>query len=165
MSLKSFYQNKIKPKIKSGIDEIRHPGNHPQITALSVAVGIFIGIAIPMGFQVWAMALLLLLIRFNLVIASFVSLISNPLTIFPIYYAVISFGEFILGIDFPWQLFYNFLDDPGIEKILEFGSQGTVVFFTGSILMALLFSIPAYLVSLRTLSALHKKEKTVLEEL
>ena len=164
MKIVNIYNTQIKPQIKKGIDEIRHPGNHPKTTALSIAVGIFIGIAVPMGFQVWAMVLLLLVIRYNLVIASIVSLISNPLTVLPIYYVVISFGEFVLGIDFPWELFYSFLDDPGLEKILEFGGKGIVVFFTGSLLIGTITSIPAYFISLKAVTALHDKNRAVLEQ-
>jgi len=160
----NFYKSKIKPSLKKGFDEIRHPGNHPKSTALSIAIGIYIGIAVPMGFQVWAMAVLLIVIRYNLVIASVVSLISNPLTVLPIYYVVISFGEFVLGIDFPWELFYSFLDDPGIEKILEFGTQGIMVFFTGSFLIATTISVPAYVISLRAITAFHNKNTTILEQ-
>ncbi|NOG47640.1 MAG: DUF2062 domain-containing protein [Calditrichaeota bacterium] len=163
MKIKEFYNNKIRPKIKKGFDEIRHPGNHPRTTALSIAIGIFIGIAIPMGFQVWAMAILLLAIRYNLIIASFVSLISNPLTILPIYFAVISFGEFVLQISFPWELFYSFLDEPGFEKIVEFGTEGMFIFFTGSLLIATILSIPAYFLSFKTLTNYHNKNKTAVE--
>lgn len=164
MKKENFYQTKIKPQIKKGIDEIRHPGNHPKTTALSISIGIFVGIAVPMGFQVWAMALLLLVVRYNLMIASLVSLISNPLTVLPIYFVVISIGEYVIGVNFPWDIFYDFIDDPGIEKILEFGEQGIAVFFTGSILIALVISIPTYFVSLKTITALHKKNVNTLEQ-
>ncbi len=164
MEKENFYQRNIKPQLKKGMDEIRHPGNHPKTTALSIAIGLFIGIAIPMGFQVWAMAALLLIFHYNLVIASFVSLISNPFTILPIYYVILSLGEFILGVNFPWELFYNFLEEPGMDKILAFGTRGISVFFTGSIVIAVLVAVPSYFIAIKAITRMHDRKNLISEK-
>ena len=79
--VKNFYYHKIKLRLKEALDDIRHPANHPRTTALSMALGMFISIFIPLGLQVWTLALILIFIRFNIVLATLVTLISNPLTI------------------------------------------------------------------------------------
>ena len=162
--VKNFYLNKIKPQLQQALDDIRHPGNHPRTTALSMALGIFIGIFIPMGLQVWTLTLLLLIIRFNILIATLVTLISNPFTILPIYYSGIFVGETILNMSFPWQYFDKFIEDPKLDDLVNLGSEGAIVFLSGLFILGIIAAAVMYLLSYRFASHLQQRANTVLEQ-
>jgi len=162
--VKNFINNKLKPQIKLALDDIRHPGNHPGTTALSMALGMFIGIFIPMGLQVWTLALLLLMIRFNILIATLVTLISNPFTILPIYYSGILIGETITGQNFPWQYFDMFIKDPQIDYIINFGQRGAFIFLSGLFVMGVILALITYLLAYRFAAYLQHKNAMLLQK-
>jgi uncharacterized protein len=162
--LKNFYLNKIKPQLQRALDDIRHPGNHPHTTALSMALGIFIGIFIPMGLQVWTLTLLLLVMRFNILIATLVTFISNPFTILPIYYSGIFVGETIMNMPFPWQYFDKFIEEPKLDYLINFGSEGAIVFLSGLFVLGIIAAVITYLLSFRFAVFLQHKARTVLEQ-
>jgi len=162
--LKNFYVNKIKPQLQQALADIRHPSTHPHTTALSMALGIFIGIFIPMGLQIWTLTLLLLVMRFNILITTVVTFISNPFTILPIYYSGIFIGEMILNMPFPWQYFDKFIEDPKLDYLVNFGSEGAVVFLSGLFVLGIIAASVTYLLSFRLAIFLQHKAKTVLEQ-
>jgi len=162
--LKNLYYNKLKPEIKLAIEDIRHPSNHPKTTALSMALGMFMGIFIPMGLQVWTLAVLLLLIRFNIVIATLVTLISNPFTLLPIYYAGIVVGETINSEIFPWRYFDKFVEDPQLDYIINFGSEGAFIFLSGLFVLGLVLAALTYVLAFRFAVFMQQRSETVLQE-
>jgi uncharacterized protein len=155
--VKNFYNNKIKSRLKEALDDIRHPANHPRATALSMALGMFIGIFIPMGLQVWTLTLILIFIRFNIVLATLVTLISNPLTILPIYYSGIVTGETITGNVFPWSYFDKFIQDPQLDYIINFGNKGALIFFGGLFVLGLTLALLTYIVAFRVAVLIQKR--------
>lgn len=159
--IKNFYSAKIYPLLKETWEEIRHPGNSPHMVAKSLTVGAFIGIFIPLGLQTITLALLILVYRYNIIIASFIALVSNPFTILPLYYAGIVTGEFFLGKDFPWQFFSNLIENPEWKNLVKFDFEAIIILMTGLFIMAIAFSAITYILSLNILNRL-KKEKKVL---
>ena len=157
--IKKLYQNKIKPKLKSILDDALHPGNHPHRTAFSMAIGMFIAIFIPMGLQVWSLAILLTFLRFNIAIATFTTLVSNPFTVLPLYYSAIKVGEVILGTEFSWEMFTRIIDDPSFDNLLDLGQENISVFMSGLILEAILAAILTYFISLKLVTYLRHKKK------
>lgn len=155
--LKNYYNSKLRPQLNEAVDEIRHPAIHPKTTAISMALGMFVGIFIPMGFQIWTLAFLLVIIRFNIVIATIVTLISNPFTILPIYYAGIFCGEHITGKIFPWKYFDSFLKHPRWDFIFNTSRNGIFIFLSGLFVMGLFLAIVTYFLALRF--AVHLKKK------
>jgi len=161
--LKSFYYSKIKPQLIEAFNDILHPGNHPRATAISMAIGMFVAIFVPMGFQIWAMLILLTFYKYNIVLATLISYVSNPLTILPIYYAAINIGEMIFQKDFPWSLFNSFIDDPVLDKLMAFGFQGSAIFFSGLLFLAIVLSFTAYFLTLRLAFYLRAKHSIPVE--
>jgi uncharacterized protein len=67
--------------------------------ALGAAIGVSMGLLIPVA-QIAASALLSLLLRAHVGVASMATLITNPVTFGPVYYAAYKFGEYITGVPF-----------------------------------------------------------------
>lgn len=66
--------------------------------ANAVAIGLFFGLLIPVG-QIFFAAAAAIALRANIAIAAGTTLITNPLTFPPIYYAAYRVGDFMLGVD------------------------------------------------------------------
>lgn len=160
--MKHLYKKYIKTHLLRAKDDILNPGNNPKLIAFSMAMGIFTGIFIPIGLQIWFMAALLFLFRFNIAIATFTSLISNPFTVLPIYYAGIKTGEYIINRPFPWELFDAFIEAPGFDKIVLFGTEGMAIFLGGLFVLAISFSTLTYLLSFKITEMLRGRHKTAL---
>lgn len=64
--------------------------------ARGVALGLFVGFLLPIG-QIVVAALLAATVRGNLLVAALATLVTNPLTFPPIYYAAFRTGSFLLG--------------------------------------------------------------------
>lgn len=82
---------------------VAHRLSHPEIwhfnrrnVARGVALGLFVGFILPIG-QIMVAALLAASARGNLLVASTATLVTNPLTFPPIYYAAYRAGSFLQG--------------------------------------------------------------------
>lgn len=82
---------------------LAHRLTHPEIwhfnrrnVARGVALGLFVGFILPIG-QIVVAALLAASARGNLLVAAMATLITNPLTFPPIYYAAFRTGSFLLA--------------------------------------------------------------------
>jgi uncharacterized protein len=69
----------------------------PWFHARGVAVGLIVGLGVPIGGQVLSLALLRLVFRFNTVMAFAFTWVNNPLTLLPVYYGYYCFGSYLLG--------------------------------------------------------------------
>ena len=67
--------------------------------ALGAAIGVSFGLLIPLG-QLPASAFLAVILRAHIGAASVATLISNPITFAPLYYAAYKFGENVTGVKF-----------------------------------------------------------------
>jgi uncharacterized protein len=77
--------------------------HHPRVwhltrrgVALGVAVGIFFGLLVPVGQIVFAAAAAVVL-RANLPVAAVSTLVTNPFTFAPVYFAAYRLGQWLLG--------------------------------------------------------------------
>ena len=82
---------------------IAHRLTHPEIwhfnrrdVARGVALGLFVGFILPVG-QIVVAALLAATARGNLLVAAAATLVTNPFTFPPIYYAAYRTGSYLLG--------------------------------------------------------------------
>jgi uncharacterized protein len=71
--------------------------NPPWFDARGVAVGLFVGLGIPVGTQMMMLGLLRLLFKFNTIIAFACTWVNNPITIIPMYYGYYCLGSLMLG--------------------------------------------------------------------
>jgi uncharacterized protein len=79
------------------IEPFTYSRNPPWFDARGVAVGLFIGLGIPVGTQMMVLGLLRLLFRFNTIIAFACTWVNNPISIIPLYYGYYSLGSLMLG--------------------------------------------------------------------
>ena len=67
--------------------------------ARGVALGLFLGFAIPMGLQLVIAAVLAVSSRANLAVTALFTTVSNPVTVVPLGFATIRTGEWLLGME------------------------------------------------------------------
>lgn len=113
---------------KSFVDPFVSPANPPWFDARGVAVGLFIGLGVPLGVQMVALGLLRLFVKFNTAMAFALTWVNNPLSVIPMYYGYYYLGSIVLGksvslsaesfqaqlkpmlhADYFWQAFSSFL--------------------------------------------------------
>ncbi len=70
--------------------------NPPWFDARGAAIGLMIGLGVPIGGQMIVLALLRLCFRFNALIAFAMTWINNPLSLLPLYYGYYYVGSLIL---------------------------------------------------------------------
>lgn len=78
------------------LEPLRTSTNPVWFNARGVGLGLAIGFACPMGLQFFAVGILRVFFKFNSVIALTFSLVSNPITVVPLYYGYYVLGSFIL---------------------------------------------------------------------
>jgi uncharacterized protein (DUF2062 family) len=78
------------------IDPFVSTKNSPWFDASGVAVGLFVGLGVPVGTQMLVLGLSRLLFRFNAALAFACSCINNPLSVIPMYYGYYCLGSRIL---------------------------------------------------------------------
>lgn len=110
---KRVYTNLIKPVFES-VSPIRE-------TALGSAIGMFVGMTPTVGLQMWIVFMIwlgckyFLNLRFDLIVGTALVWISNPFTMFPLYYGFLATGYYFLTVSgisaHPLDLSYsNFYD-------------------------------------------------------
>ncbi|MGB6066940.1 MAG: DUF2062 domain-containing protein [Desulfomonilaceae bacterium] len=145
------------------IEPFRGAKNPPWFDARGVAVGLFIGLGLPIGTQTVVLGLLRLLFRFNTIIAFACTCINNPLSIIPMYYgyyclgsfmleehAVVSAGHFrnimgpVLHADHFWQ---------SLEAFVYLGWDILIRWFLAALIVASTCALIGYVVSFRVWEA------------
>jgi uncharacterized protein len=71
--------------------------NPPWFDARGVAVGLFVGLGIPVGTQMMMLGLLRLMFKFNTIVAFACTWVNNPITLIPMYYGYYCLGSLMLG--------------------------------------------------------------------
>jgi uncharacterized protein (DUF2062 family) len=84
-----LYRHLVQPLILS-----KHP---PWYDARGVALGLFVGLAIPIGGHLVTLALLRIALRFHFLVAFAFSAVNNPFTMIPLYYGYYLLGALMLG--------------------------------------------------------------------
>ncbi|MBI5568612.1 MAG: DUF2062 domain-containing protein [Desulfomonile tiedjei] len=79
------------------VDPFVSPANPPWFDARGVAVGLFIGLGVPLGVQMVALGLLRLFVGFNTAMAFAFTWVNNPISVIPMYYGYYYLGSTILG--------------------------------------------------------------------
>lgn len=130
--------------------------------ALAVALGIFIGFAIPIGFQTIVIIPLSILFRVNVLIAAFSTLISNPLTVIPMYWASLELGKLITKIDISWDVILYFINNPSWSTLLDIGTDGLITYFTGAIIQGILIGLLSYFLVYKVIESYRLKQRNKL---
>ena len=69
----------------------------PWFDARGIAVGLFVGFAVPLGGQLICLGLLRSLFKFNVLMAFAFTWVNNPISVIPMYYGYYYFGSLLLG--------------------------------------------------------------------
>jgi uncharacterized protein len=131
----------------------------PRHDALSVSLGLIIGLIIPVGGQLAALALLRMIMRFNYVIAAAFTLVSNPLNMIPLYYGYYCLGSLVLGkqVSMNFEVFEKLMH-PVMDKtyfwealaaFTDLGCEILVRWTVAAVLLATIFGILGYVVTFR----------------
>jgi uncharacterized protein (DUF2062 family) len=137
----------------------------PHSIALGVVLGVFVALTPTVGFQMITVAVIGTFIKANRIIAIILCWISNPITFIPMYYGYYWVGGKVLAVEL-WT-FSNFSEKMNgvlaareslgyVEAFKQLGSETLLPLFVGSLILATVFSIPLYPI---TMSALIKYRK------
>ena len=136
-SIKEFYKNLVSLKGK------------PSRIAMSMAIGIFFGIFMPVGFQLIFTVPICVYFNLNVIVASTATFVTNPLTVLPLYVGIVKLGEFLTQIHISWFKFEKLIDNPTIDNLLNLGADSLIVFFSGSLFTGTISAILIYLITLK----------------
>jgi uncharacterized protein (DUF2062 family) len=126
-------------------------GGSPEYVARGVAVGLFIGLIIPFGFQLIFAYALAWVVRAAKIPALFFTLITNPYSIPFIYPVQCYIGSYLIGR----PLSYSYLNkamakiirESSYESLFDLGMNVAAAFFAGGLLFAIIATVPGYFVS------------------
>ena len=130
--------------------------------ALSLALGVFIGLLLPMGFQAVLVIPLALLLKCNIFITMSATLVSNPFTVVPLYYIYFKIGEFLTSVEITEAQLNALAGSPSFENIQSLGENALILFFSGSIPVSIIFGIATYAFSLMLVNYYRKKRGIVI---
>ena len=147
--------------LKYYFEKILHLKYTPSKIALSIAIGIFLGLVLPMGFQTFVAVPIALMLGCNMLLTVAATLISNPITILPIYYVAIKIGQFITNISLSWDTISQTISHPSLEKILLLSKDGLIVLFTGTFVLATIISLIVYFITLKVIVT-HRKRHNLM---
>ncbi len=133
-----------KDKIKAFINYEKELAHNPHKLALSFALGIFVGLAVPMGLQTIAALPFALLFRCNILVVYLASLITNPFTAIFVYSAMFKIGEFITGNYIPYDQLENILVNFSIKNLGHLGSVALNNYLIGMMILTLTLTPLSY---------------------
>jgi glycosyltransferase involved in cell wall biosynthesis len=149
---RDFFRNFKKKKIKQFInDEILHSSDSNLVKSLSIALGVFIGIAPFWGFQTVLVIFLAIVFKWNKLLAFTFSNISFPPFIPFIIYASLQIGSYFVKENINFSEIQNLT----FETIKNHTAQYIVGSFILATIMAFAFGIGSFFI----LSLLHKIKK------
>lgn len=137
----------------------------PERVAVAIALGVGIGFSPFLGFHIWIALGLALLLRLNKIDAALGQFAGNPWTLPPVYALGFRLGRRILGYpraavpNLPWERllhgdFWRAFRGPGLAPRL-------LCFLVGTMILAVLFGLAAYLVALGVLRLYHRRHPRV----
>ena len=143
--MRKYYKNKIKDFLRKTLRlKVK-----PWRIALSLALGVFIGLAVPIGFQTIIATPIALLLQCNLPITLTATLVSNPVTVVPLYFFYFRLGEFLTKIQISTELISQALDTPTFHNISQLSGDAILLFFVGSVLVGVTGGVITYFTSYR----------------
>lgn len=134
----------------------------PSRLAFSFALGIFIGIVVPMGFQSFVSVPLAVLTGCNVFLTTSATLITNPFTAVPVYLAIFRIGEFFLRTGFSFDIFFRSIKESNFEIILSSGANGLFLYLTGSFVLGIFLATTLYIIFFYTIKVLrHNRSQNI----
>ncbi len=154
----------MKAKIKKVLINAAHKWilleNDPGKITNSLVLGLSIGLIIPMGLQSIVAIPVSLLINGNIIIVITATLISNPLTVVPIYYSAFLIGESLTGLEVPWSIISENIETTSFENWFSLGGDVLIIMITGVLIQGIIISGLAYFIFSYLLDIYFKRKNT-----
>lgn len=127
----------------------------PRKIAMGMAIGVFVGMTPTIPFHTIIIIFLTMFFRQNLTAAMLGAWIMNPLTIPVFYFAEYEIGKSVLGL----QHMEIVLKDCSVDALLAAGWHIFYPLQIGGVILALLFAIPAYFITHKSILAFRKRNE------
>lgn len=149
--------------------KVLHTDDPPHAIALGVAVGVFVGFLPLVGFQTVIAIAVAALLGANKIVCVPLVWITNPVTMFPIYYGCLRLGQAIT----PWRT--STTDD--VKRLVDLANEGSLLdaafwgklvsflgsvgveLWVGCIIVALAFGIPAYFATRSSVTSYRERRR------
>jgi len=146
----------VKAWWKNFFDQFISLRGAPEHIALSLAIGIFVGVTPTIPFHTVIILVLVLLFRRNFTAAWLGSwLVSNPLTIPVFYLSQYHLGKRLLGMNSMEVVF----SDYSFYTILHMGKSVMAPLLLGGVAMAPFLALGGYILAVRSLRLIRKQEQ------
>lgn len=145
---------------------IRQSGE-PEYIARGAALGLFIGMLVPFGFQIAAVIPLAIWFKAAKIPSIVFTFVTNHFTIWIIYPIQCYVGSWLifrpLDYDQIVESLENVIEKQSFQELFNLGWTVVASFFAGGLLFALMLSIPGYFIALKMiiLYRLRKQNKQV----
>ena len=147
-------------RVASKLRDIVKQKAPPHKIALGLALGIFVGFLPIMGIQMVVVSLIAIPLRANLKGALVGVWMSNPLTFIPLYYGNYLFGRLFVSTQaVGWKEFAGTITQASdwswttirssLANLVNMGTDILLPLWVGSVILAVLFSIPVYIFTYR----------------
>jgi uncharacterized protein len=144
-----LYRHLAQPLVLS-----KHP---PRYDARGVSLGLWVGLAIPMGGHTVTLALCMLVFRFNFLVAFAFSAVANPFTVVPLYYGYYRLGAFLMGrtVGIDYELFHKMMSPvlgssyfwEAVSLFGQLSKEILVSWFVGAFVVSLPVAAVGYVVT------------------
>ena len=150
--------NRIRSRsLNENVKKLLGMKGNPSKIALSISLGLFIGLTVPMGLQTIITVPLAILLDCNIILAVLSTSITNPFTIVPIYIAAAKIGELITPFSISWGKTISVFSKPTFQGIASLGKESVILIFTGTLIIGIIASSAAYLIVLKAIISYRKR--------
>ncbi len=158
---KSGWLNRSRRIVKYYYLKVMRNSGSPEYIARGAALGIFIGFAIPIGFQIAAAVPLAFLLKGAKIPAVVLTFISNYATVLVIYPLQCYIGGFLIFRPFRWAVLveklHGLLEERTLASLMELGTPIILSFFAGGLLFGILTAVPGYYLTLRLVAGFRRR--------
>ncbi len=148
---------------------VRQPGSIDNIS-MAVAIGLFVGFAIPIGGQIPIVILLCIFFKLKKLIPLGIvfTFITNPWTA-PVLYPFFTYlGAILMGkkltLKFIDKSLRSLFSNPSLEVLFQMSWEVLVPFLVGSLFLAVISGVIGYFAAYGVLMRYRKKRETILVE-
>lgn len=132
----------------------------PRHIAFSISLGILFGIIIPIGLQTLIIVPIAAILRANVYLSTSATLITNPITVVPIYYLAFKIGSYLTANELNWFEIEKIMNNPSYNNLSSLGSNILFPLLLGNLIFASVLSIIIYFAAFYIMkSYLHSKRQ------
>lgn len=139
---------KIGARLKEKITDVIKLRLSPVVMATSVSLGVFVGAMFPIGLQTITVVPLAILFRCNPIVSAMTTLISNPLTLLPLYLGAWKAGTILTGKNIGSGILNKVIQAPTWSNISAIGYDGLMIFIPGLLIVSVTLATLAFIITL-----------------